>query len=232
MYLSNQQRLLEKRRLYVVDHKIEISDYNKVYYQEVARKNLDKLYSNAKLVRLSLKEKAFLKLGGECVSCKEREIEFLTVDHVNNDGADHRKKLRGAGLSSTDAILREIRDGKETRAYQLLCWNCNFRKIPSTRSDSSRKGVHWERTYREKLRKTVLDRLGTSCACCRIDDVEILTIDHIDGGGSAHRRQVGSWALLRHLRDIEDVSEYQTLCWNCNLSKGFHQVCAHKRKHV
>lgn len=64
--------------------------------------------------------------GSRCVCCGEQDPKFLTIDHVNNDGASHRKKNRispGAGLYSW---LRKR--GFPKKGFQLLCWNCNCGK--------------------------------------------------------------------------------------------------------
>ena len=41
----------------------------------------------------SYKEKVFDHYGWVCACCGEAEPLFLTIDHVNNDGADVEKKL-------------------------------------------------------------------------------------------------------------------------------------------
>ena len=63
--------------------------------------------------------------GNQCACCGEKEIEFLQVDHVNNDGAVHRKQLKTAGGSQIyrDIIRRNFPDD-----FQLLCANCHLVK--------------------------------------------------------------------------------------------------------
>jgi|ERR1043166_2999542 5-methylcytosine-specific restriction endonuclease McrA len=63
--------------------------------------------------------------GGKCVCCNESGIEFLTLDHVNNDGHEHRKKLIGTGSMS---LYRWARDNGYPNSLQLLCYNCNIGK--------------------------------------------------------------------------------------------------------
>ena len=61
--------------------------------------------------------------GGKCKCCKEKEPLFLTVDHVNGDGKDHRKEIVG------QAFYRYLRKlGKPDTRFQLLCFNCNIAK--------------------------------------------------------------------------------------------------------
>lgn len=59
--------------------------------------------------------------GGRCQCCGETEPYFLTIDHVNNDGAKERKYL-----SSSQLYIYLIRNGFPRDRYQLLCFNCNL----------------------------------------------------------------------------------------------------------
>jgi hypothetical protein len=67
---------------------------------------------------------AFLKaFDFKCSCCGERNPYFLTLDHVNNDGGDHRRSL------STVRILSLARREKYDRTkWDCLCMNCNFAK--------------------------------------------------------------------------------------------------------
>jgi hypothetical protein len=60
--------------------------------------------------------------GGKCFCCGENKWEFLTIDHKNGNGADHRKKT---GLVSNKLYLFLIRTNFPKDDYQLLCFNCN-----------------------------------------------------------------------------------------------------------
>jgi hypothetical protein len=60
--------------------------------------------------------------GGECACCGEDEPMFLTIDHVNGNGAEERRVYKGG---HTSAFLRMIIDEGFPDRYQLLCWNCN-----------------------------------------------------------------------------------------------------------
>ena len=63
--------------------------------------------------------------GGMCVCCGETTPEFLSIDHVNGDGKEHRKALgvHGAGGSIYNDLKRR---GYPREGFRLLCMNCNF----------------------------------------------------------------------------------------------------------
>ena len=84
----------------------------------------------------------------KCLKCGESDIDVLCLDHINDDGAEHRKKLgisgRGsAGTSTYEALKRE----GYPEGLQVLCANCNLKKEQerkrSKRMENSfyRKGV-------------------------------------------------------------------------------------------
>lgn len=75
------------------------------------------------------RDAAFKAYGGYvCACCGETEQKFLTLDHVNNDGAEFRRMIRGnrqAAGATTYAWL--ARNGFPS-GYQVLCMNCNHGK--------------------------------------------------------------------------------------------------------
>lgn len=88
------------------------------------RKEISKLYSDKfrKLKNIILDH-----YGNKCACCGEIIYEFLTVDHINNDGAEHRRKLGNIGKSGRlfyDWIIKN----NFPPIFQILCWNCNWAK--------------------------------------------------------------------------------------------------------
>lgn len=83
---------------------------------------------------------------------------------------------------------------------------------------------------RKRLRSRVIEAYGNQCACCGERRYEFLTIDHIDGSGAQHRRELGgSQHVYAWLRRNNYPQGFQVLCWNCNCAKHFHHGCPHQR---
>jgi hypothetical protein len=64
----------------------------------------------------------------KCECCGESHIEFLTIDHINGDGAKERREMKAAGLNAAKGghefyCLLEKRGFPA--GYRVLCFNCN-----------------------------------------------------------------------------------------------------------
>lgn len=89
-------------------------------------------------------------------------------------------------------------------------------------SDSTRR---YYRENRAKVRVEVLRAYGGCCACCGIDHLPYLQLDHKDGGGNAHRRETTKgggarfmgWAKRNGFPDT-----LQVLCANCHAAKSYY----------
>uniref|UniRef100_A0A6M3JU55 HNH endonuclease n=1 Tax=viral metagenome TaxID=1070528 RepID=A0A6M3JU55_9ZZZZ len=68
-----------------------------------------------------LKCRVIKSYGGKCSCCGENIKEFLTIDHVNGNGKEHRNTIgRGYKLYKWLEKNNYPKDG-----FRLLCYNCN-----------------------------------------------------------------------------------------------------------
>ena len=88
------------------------------------RANPEKYRAISRKVYIKLKLDVLIAYGGHCNCCGENQYEFLTLDHVNNDGAEHRRRLNTRGY----AVYAEARKLGFPPTFQVLCMNCNFAK--------------------------------------------------------------------------------------------------------
>ncbi|MDV3278263.1 MAG: hypothetical protein LYZ69_07340 [Nitrososphaerales archaeon] len=93
--------------------------------------------------------------------------------------------------------------------------------------------------YEDKIRRAVLGHYsnGTlACVCCGESEIDFLTLDHVNNDGGKVRRQLfgrpntGGVPYYRWVLKNGFPSNLQTLCYNCNCSKGKHGECVHKHK--
>lgn len=68
------------------------------------------------------------------------------------------------------------------------------------------------------------------CNCCGEKEIKFLGIDHIEGGGVKHRKELqeAGTTIYLWLRKNNYPEGFQVLCHNCNLAKGYYGECPHK----
>jgi hypothetical protein len=93
------------------------------YHAQYIKGHKEEITKREKQFRKNLKREVFNYYGKVCACCGESHIVFLTLDHINEDGAEHRRKI-GAG----EAIYRWVKKNKYPSGFQVLCFNCNFAK--------------------------------------------------------------------------------------------------------
>lgn len=99
----------------------------------------------------------------------------------------------------------------------------------------------WRDTHKEQrqararelfknLRMEILAHYENKCACCAETNYEFLALDHIDGGGKAHRESFRSsnhyygWIKKQGFPSI-----FRVLCHNCNQALGWYGYCPHQK---
>lgn len=87
------------------------------------RKTCQRCEDRRRQREVTLKLEVFSYYGGaSCNCCGEKLIEFLSVDHKENNGAEHRRELKNGSL------YRWLKKNNYPKGYQVLCMNCNFSK--------------------------------------------------------------------------------------------------------
>lgn len=82
-----------------------------------------------KTARAKLKATVFAHYGGTCCACcGETEPMFLTLDHIDNDGAAFRRKIAGSRLAAGYTTYRWLAKNGFPPGFQVLCMNCNHGK--------------------------------------------------------------------------------------------------------
>lgn len=118
---KNKDKLNKKRREYFQTHKNESLKKCKEYRDN--HKEEIKIVYQQKHQKLRLL--CIVHYGDDppkCACCGESNIKFLTIDHINNDGAEHRNEIGRSKLYSW-LIKNNFPEG-----FQVLCMNCNWGK--------------------------------------------------------------------------------------------------------
>lgn len=154
-------------------------------------------------------------------------------------------------MSGTEATRGANRRQYERRVVEGLCRSCGVKSksrkpkpgmrlcnhcLKNSREyyyRDRKKNLSANQRYREKLRAEVFEAYGgTVCACCGDNHPEFMTIDHINGDGAAHRREIGksTYKLLLWLKKSGFPPGFRILCMNCNFSYGMKGYCPHQKE--
>lgn len=120
------------------------------------------------------------------------------------------------------------RDGLQSR-----CKTCSleYRKQQNAKHRAAGIMTHSQRT-RRRLRREVLqaysDTETAACSCCGENCFEFLVIDHIDGGGGEHRKEIGHSGLYAWLKRNGYPAGFRVLCHNCNHAYAAYGRCPHQ----
>jgi hypothetical protein len=106
--------------------KDKMKEYSSTECQKMNKKQTYREWYNTKekLRRKHIKEQIFSVYGNMCACCGENELAFLTIDHIDNNGAEHRRLTKAVGIG----FYRWLIKNNYPLGFQTLCWNCNCGK--------------------------------------------------------------------------------------------------------
>jgi hypothetical protein len=242
-YRANAEKLKAQMKAYYQTNAERIKAQQKAYRQA----NAERIKTQQKAYRQKMKETILSHYSGgvsKCACCGEQNMAFLSIDHIEGGGRKQMRKLKRGG----DSFYHWLRDNGYPSGYRVLCMNCNsalgFRGhcphevLPdgqkSRLGQSQSYDAIYSRRYNQKLRHDILVHYSgglPACSCCGEKHDEFLTIDHINGGGTDHRRMIGGGRLIYNWLVKNDFPPgFQVLCMNCNFAKGrAYGNCPHKK---
>lgn len=112
----------EYGKKYRTEHKNQIRERMKEWYNKNKEYRLQYFHN----YRIRLRYLVLTHYGGnppKCNCCGENNIEFLSIDHINKDGATQRRKnnLHSGGHNFYRWIIKQ----GFPKGYRVLCMNCN-----------------------------------------------------------------------------------------------------------
>jgi len=119
------QQYLTYRKKWAEEHRDQLNKQNRLNHHKRMKNPLFVIKERERNRKreLKLKIEVFTHYSNgipKCACCNENIIEFLALDHINNNGAEDRKKgLHGA------VMYRYVRKNNYPEGFQVLCHNCN-----------------------------------------------------------------------------------------------------------
>jgi len=233
-YKNNKGKIYEYQKGYHEEHKEESVEYQHQWYldnrEEVLKRN--KQHNIDKADEIS-KQKSNRNQGWRvevlthygngklaCVKCGFSDIRGLSLDHIDGKGSIERERIGDRGVN----LYGYLKNHGYPEWYQTLCMNCqNIKKIENKEQPRVHDAPSLPVSYLIN-RITVLTHYGNekcSCVKCGFSDIRALSIDHINGDGANHRKEVRSSNLYRWLIQNNYPEGFQTLCMNCQSIKRY-----------
>jgi len=162
-------------------------------------------------------------LNGKCPLTPQQRYYRAHREEVLNRHKEWVKK-------NSDKVRTWLRRYRERNREKIREWQRLYR---------ARRREHFSelrRKQKEKLKLEVLKHYSQSdppkCVRCGFSDLRALTIDHVDGKGSIHRRQLrnkGGYHFYLWLKNQGLPEGYQVLCMNCQWIKREENDTAYHR---
>lgn len=123
---NNREQYNRRQRNWVKANRSRL--YNPSTEDGLAR--LDKENARKRQSHLLLKAEVLTHYGGgvlRCTAdgCAVADLDMLTIDHIENDGASHRKEMRDTGQRM---IYRFLKRNNWPKGFQTLCANHQMKK--------------------------------------------------------------------------------------------------------
>lgn len=135
--------------------------------------------------------------------------------------------------STTKPICEFYAKGGARAGVHHLCKLCmkayyHRRWVDSSTGDRERSYARYRKWFHD-IKKAIFLHYGAVCVCCGETRTEFLTVDHVNGGGTKHRKDLGGGTkFFQWLKDNNFPEGYRILCMNCNFSLGRFGYCPHQ----
>lgn len=158
-------------------------------------------------------------------------MKLQALQHYSHSGS---MKCDLCGFSNVNALVLQGSGGEAIRghdlyaklknkswpeAYRVLCRNCTF--------------ITTERGTDYQLKRQVFRHYSSKkkiqCDQCGFSDIRALSLDHVEGGGQEHMRELGiesgldfyKWLKAHH---YPNKPRLQVLCMNCQFIKAYENL--------
>lgn len=156
----------------------------------------------------------------QCSKCKiEKPKSDFHKNKSRKDGLHHQCKVCKSGYTDKNNPIT-AKAFREKNRERIKIWKRGYRIKNGDKCKES------NRRTRNKLKFKVLSHYSVftckpMCAVpgCLVSDLDMLCIDHINGGGKAHRKKIGNAYVYRWLAANNFPEGYQVLCFNHNAKK-------------
>jgi phage FluMu protein Com len=134
-YLENKERIDKRSKDYYQKNKVKVAErgkeYRKTHKEQIKQRDRTYQYKHSREKREKNRLEVLMHYSNgsmkcACPNCPETNPKFLTLDHINDDGAAQRKKLFGSNKMTGRFYGWLIQNNyPEEYKLQVACYNCN-----------------------------------------------------------------------------------------------------------
>lgn len=203
-------------------------EHRKIYADRAAAQRAKRVEAG-KCITPGCTQTRGLSAGGRCKKCREKNAAGAKVAAEtrmdaglcrNAHAGEQRPAKEGCTLCQEciDKLSATSSEHYERRKEEGTCYYCS--RKPMKGHVLCKHHVTKYAEYRLQLKLDAFNAYGgPQCVLCPEADVTILEIDHIDGGGNAHRREIKATSgtpFYQWLRNNDYPKGFRVLCPTCN----------------
>lgn len=173
-------------------------------------------------------------IGKLCIGCAPLQRAAIKKTYHKHRKFGECVKCGSQAAPGNSLCTNHLKEASKLRRNNFilhgLCRCGKYKPLPNRKHCQHCSDVF--QRYQRKLKSEIISHYSPSpphCNCCGETNIEFLTIDHIDGNGAAHRRELNGKKFYNWLRNNNYPDGYQVLCVNCNFAKGANGECPHIR---
>lgn len=115
---ENPDKVRESKRKYATANKNKVREWQR----KSAIKSRESHNRKCRERWSALRVEVIVAYGGKCHCCSEPMLAFLNLDHVAQDGAEHRKNFNGSNVG----VYRWAKANNYPPSLRVACFNCNI----------------------------------------------------------------------------------------------------------
>jgi len=214
---NNKEKIASQKHKYYLANK----DYIQARINAYIENNHERHNAWGAKSRYKLKLEVFSHYSAgqmKCYNCNETDLCVLSMDHIDGGGNNHRKQT---GMGCGYRAYQWLKQNGYPDGFQVLCMNCQFRKRYKEPENPTKSQLQ-RLNYRKLVKSECLGHYGNICPCGE-DDLNVLSLDHINDDGAKHRSEIGmrgyNFYMWIRKNEFPNDPPLQVLCMNCQFRK-------------
>lgn len=197
-----------------------------IYYGKISAREIHERF-------LPARTREAIKLHARLLDLDGNQNLLNKIYHTKYDESTKEKHCTCCKHLKSISEFRVHKRGDDIRIESacIECENIKSRERWARKPEWRHRQKSYHQKRREVLREKIIKHYGGKCTCphCPETNVAFLTIEHMNGGGTKHRKDRGELGVYKDIIDRGFPDDITILCYNCNCGKAHQKdnVCPH-----